>query len=358
VETKQYLEKTLSLAKQYKGFCAPNPAVGALVVKDGKIIAEGAHKGPGKPHAEVEALSQLTQEQSQGATLYVSLEPCCMYGRTPPCTQLIIERGITQVYYGFQDPNPKVSGQGEQQLKQAGVACEQVDLPAINTFYNSYRYWWQNEKPFTTIKLAISADNKIALAENQPCQITGEQAKAFTHEKRLHCDAILSTVKTVMADNPQFNARVDSKLFAKPLYLLDKELKLPVDVQVHETARNITVFYEKTAATQQRLLSMIQKGIRCIPIHTDAKGNLNLGEVIQHIGQDGMHDLWVEAGAKCFSAFLENNLAQRVYLYQSKKALGPNAYPKELPKVVLEQNYKPLFDEANEFDSIKEADLT
>ncbi len=137
-----YLRQALTLAQQRRGFCAPNPAVGIVVTKNQQVIATGVHHGAGYPHAEAEAFKQLSPETIplQDATAYITLEPCCHYGRTPPCTTLLINSGIKTVYYGFTDPNPLVAGQGEQQLRAAGIECIRLDLPEIQDFYQSYFY--------------------------------------------------------------------------------------------------------------------------------------------------------------------------------------------------------------------------
>src|SRR3989344_2995168 len=162
-----YLKRALKLAEKRRGFCSPNPAVGAVVVKDGKIIGEGWHEKAGAPHAEVMALASAGSSAA-GGILYVTLEPCSHTGRTPPCTDLIIKTGIKAVYYGFKDSNLTVSGQGEFYLKSAGIACEQIELPEINAFYRSYAHWLKTKKPWVTAKIALSLDEKIASVDGKP----------------------------------------------------------------------------------------------------------------------------------------------------------------------------------------------
>src|SRR3990167_2136538 len=175
MDTQQHihrLKQALSLAESQRGFCAPNPSVGALVVKEGELIAEGVHRGPMKPHAEVEAIHHAGN-QAEGASLYVTLEPCCHWGRTPPCTDLIVKSRIKAVYYAFQDPNPKVAGQGAKQLQAAGIECHSVELPEVTDFYRSYHYWIREGRPWVTAKLAISLDGKIAGPHGEPVSLTG-----------------------------------------------------------------------------------------------------------------------------------------------------------------------------------------
>ncbi|MES2614668.1 MAG: bifunctional diaminohydroxyphosphoribosylaminopyrimidine deaminase/5-amino-6-(5-phosphoribosylamino)uracil reductase RibD, partial [Bdellovibrionota bacterium] len=231
-----FLERTLQLAESRRGFCAPNPSVGAVVVKNGKIIAEGFHWERGKPHAEIEALNKIGDE-AKGSHLYVSLEPCCHYGKTPPCTKAIIERGIAKVVYGFQDPNPIVCGKGEAQLRAAGVECQFHPTQSISHFYRSYSYWHKTKKPWVTLKIALSFDGKVSGPQGDPVQITGLECQKFTHENRKKSDAILTSAKTIICDNPQLNARIDNEINAKKVYILDRNLSLPLNAKIFKTAQ-------------------------------------------------------------------------------------------------------------------------
>ena len=216
---KHWLLETLQLAKKREGFCAPNPAVGAVVVKNNQLISAGYHYGAGHPHAEVGALD-AAGDQAQGADLYVSLEPCCHQGRTPPCTEKIKAAGIARVFFAFLDPNPIVAGRGQAVLKDSGIACEHTPINEINDFYRAYCYWTTHKKPLVTAKLAITADGYVANADGSPLAITGEECRVFTHENRLRSDAILSNTQTIIADDPQMNVRLNNKIVKKPLYLL------------------------------------------------------------------------------------------------------------------------------------------
>ncbi len=338
MSNQDYWQLTLDLALLGKGLCAPNPAVGAVVVKEGEVIATGYHQGPGKPHAEADALNKLSLTKAKGATLYITLEPCCHHGRTPPCTELIIKYQLAEVFYAYQDPNPAVAGQGAKQLRAVGISCKHQPSKAIDLLYQSYTHWWQTGKPFVTAKLAVSADNYIAGANGEPVAITGPEANYFTHLRRRYSDAILTTATTLITDNPKLNARLDNQEFKKPLYILDRELRFPLDAQVNQTAQSITLFYDDRLPNK-RLKAFVDRGIRCIGI-TCQNQQLNLAEIITSIGNDGTHDLWLEAGAHCFKSFVTNQLANCIYLYQSRKLLGNNAYPANV-HLDLFANYKP-----------------
>src|SRR3990167_7826390 len=206
-----YLNEALVLAKKRRGFCAPNPSVGAVIVKNRKMIGSANHWAAGYFHAERQALMEIGKK-AKGASLYVTLEPCCHWGKTPPCTDIIIHSGIKKVFYAARDPNPIISGKGIQILKSAGILCEQIKLPAIDLFYQSYYYWTQHHLPWVTAKLAMSLDGKIAGPQGEPVSLTGAQLNTFTHQSRRESDAILTTVNTIIHDDPQMNVRLHDEI--------------------------------------------------------------------------------------------------------------------------------------------------
>lgn len=313
-----YLQQALQLAKTRQGFCAPNPSVGAVIVREGNILATGFHFAAGAPHAEIEALNHCSDPKN--ATIYVTLEPCCHHGKTPPCTDALIQAKVKRVVYGYRDPNVLVSGKGHQQLQEAGITCEYIAVPDIAEFYASYRYWQQTKLPFITAKLAMTLDGKIAGKEGKPIAITGKMINQFTHQQRKQSDAILTTVKTILHDDPQLNSRLADEIIAKPVYILDQRLQLSKTARIFSTAKTITIFHGKQASVKNRL-DLEAMGARCISIDTiDATENhhqLDLYEVIKNIGHDGVHDLWVEAGGKCFNSIINMTVAKKAYIYIS-----------------------------------------
>ena len=294
-----YLKQALALAKPFKGYCAPNPAVGAVLVEQGNIIAEGAHTGPGNPHAEVEAIKRASKI-TPSTILYVTLEPCSHQGRTPPCVDAIINAGIKTVYFSFKDPNPIIAGQSV--LNEKGIHCEQVEVNDINDFYQSYAYWTKNQKPFVTAKLAMSMDGKIAGQHGKPVLITGSKTNQFTHELRNQSDAILTSARTIINDDPQMNVRLNQTSRSKPLYILNSNLKLPENAKIFETAKSVTVFTPE-----------------------ENESYVCLDSLLARVGQDGAHDLFIEAGGKCFNQFIKHNLVHTAYVYVGKKVLGSDA---------------------------------
>jgi len=319
------LLQILQAAESRRGFCAPNPAVGAAVVRDGRILARGRHFAAGHPHAEVEALQQLDKEALQGASLYVTLEPCCHQGKTAACTDLIIASGIKRVVFSMMDPNPLVAGKGMKALQAAGIDCQHVPLSEITEFYRSYVFWQEHQRPFVTLKLAISADHKIAGEHGSPVTITGKNCETLTHQFRLDSDAILTTAQTIISDDPQMNVRIADKVISKPVYILDTKCRLPLNARVLKTAASVTV-YHADHCEEKKIKALEEQGVHCVPVPIYDQG-LNLDVVLDDIGAEGVHDLWVEAGAQCFHAFYQGQLAQCVILYRSQKILGEHAVP-------------------------------
>lgn len=330
-----YLNLALEQAFQQRGFCAPNPSVGAVIVdQTGNVISKGFHNGPGSNHAEIDALRRL-KNVPDNVTMYVTLEPCCHFGKTPPCTTAIIQSGIKRVIYALTDPNPIVSGTGASILRANGVTCEVINVSEIDQFYESYRYWTAYNKPFVTAKLAMTFDGKIGGKYSTPLPLTGAEINEYTHLQRKTHDAFLTTARTILSDDPQLNARVNQEIFAKPLYILDRNLMTPPTARVFDTAKNITFFHSKRTSKQQN--KYIKDNVRFIEVDENDMG-LDLNQVIKVIGEDGIHDLWIEAGGKCFSSFLTNNLLQRSLIYITPRILGEGelAFPFgskiELPK--------------------------
>lgn len=314
-----YLHQALDLAKIRRGFCAPNPSVGCVIVRDNEVLATGYHFEAGDPHAEVDALKKI-DFSAQGATVYVTLEPCCHQGRTPPCTDSLIKANVKRVVYAYRDPNPVVTGKSEALLKQAGIECEYISVPEIEEFYKSYHHWHQTKRPFVTAKLAVTLDGKIAGVNGEPIKITGADINEFTHQCRKNTDAILTTAKTIIQDNPKLNARIHNSLIPKALYILDTHLSMPLTVQVFETSKSITIFHGPVV-TKERQMALSALGARLLAVDL-VEEQLNLCKIIDQIGEDGMHDLWVEAGSRCFNSFVANRLANRALIYIAPWVLG------------------------------------
>lgn len=320
-----YLKRALELAQSQRGFCAPNPSVGAVVVKNDTIIAQGSHKGAGTPHAEETALEQIDQASSTGATLYVTLEPCCHWGRTPPCTELIHNRGIAHVVYGHSDPNPLVQGKGAEQLKRAGIECTHCEIPEVEAFYTSYDHWTLTGLPFVTAKLALTLNGKIAAYGGRPATITSHATQLYTHQCRLRSDAILTTARTIIADNPALNVRLDDQNYSKPLYIIDTALKTPPGANVFQTADNLTFFHGSDVNLDTKM-SLMRANATFVEAAHPGGSRVDLLQALQTIGNKGVQDVWVEAGGRLFSALMEQRLVHRSLFYVAPKWFDKLAY--------------------------------
>ncbi|MDF1759815.1 MAG: bifunctional diaminohydroxyphosphoribosylaminopyrimidine deaminase/5-amino-6-(5-phosphoribosylamino)uracil reductase RibD [Coxiellaceae bacterium] len=328
----KHLLRSLALAQGRLGFTGPNPAVGAVIVKQGQIVGEGSHYKAGDPHAEVMALRAAGDVDLSDATLYVSLEPCCHHGRTPPCTQAIIDAGIKRVYYAYRDSNPDVGGKSDSVLEAAGVEAIYIDVPEVQTLYRAYDFWRQHKRPFLTAKLAISCDGKYASKDGSHVNITGEACRRFTHQHRLQADALLTTSRTIACDDPYLNVRLSDQVIAKPLLIIDRDLSLSPDVRVWATAASITIFHQ-AEVDDEKLQALMHRGAECIA--TPVEGNeLSWTHMLSHMAEQGYHHVWVEAGARLYRELWQQQLLQQAFLYIGQKILGPEAQSAHLSSVI------------------------
>ena len=238
---------------------------------------------------------------------------------------MLIKKQVARVVYGYQDPNPIVDGQGHEKLIAAGIICDYRPLPEAQAFYESYAYWHKHKRPFLTAKLAVSADGKIAGEGKRPVKMTGELTNQFTHLQRKMSDAILTSVKTIIQDDPELNVRLGENIQSKPIYILDRSLQFPLFARVMQTAQSITVFHDKKLDAKERL-PFTKHNILCVPIPCHEE-KLDLECILDYLGKQGLHDIWLEAGAILFNELVERGLAQRVYLYHAPCLLGKTAYP-------------------------------
>ncbi|MDF3055518.1 MAG: ribD [Gammaproteobacteria bacterium] len=316
-----FLKEALVLAEERKGFCSPNPSVGAILLREDGSTIKGMHWQAGDPHAEVMVLSQLSPEETAGAVLYVTLEPCAHTGKTPPCTDLLIKHKLSAVYYGLKDPNPLVCGKGQAKLREAGMICEHIPCAQIDAFYQSYIWWTKHRRPWITAKLALSLDGKIAGANGVPQQITGEALNIYTHQARMKSDAILTTAKTIIRDDPQLNARLGNQIYAKPLYVIDPRLDIQISAKIFKTGAQCCIFHLKSASSDKKD-AFIAQGVHCVAV-PEKDDRLSLQYIVDYLGKEaGVHELWVEAGGACFQGLLLEQLVQRILIYIAPKTLG------------------------------------
>ena len=320
----EYMQRALELAKRGEGYVNPNPMVGCVVVKDGRIISEGFHEKVGEYHAERNALL-LCEEDPAGADLYVTLEPCCHYGRTPPCTEIIIEKNIKRVFVAALDVNPKVAGKGVQILRDAGIEVVTGILEEEAKKLNEVFYhYFETNRPFVALKYAMTLDGKIACYTGDSQWITNEQSRAYVHELRKKYAAILAGIGTVLADDPMLNCRTEQGVDPVRI-VLDNRLQLPEDSKLVQTANDIPTIAVTTNETfssakgQEKARALNKLGVEvlsCGQEQTDLKELLNV------LAERDIDSVLVEGGGTVNASFLEQNLVDRVYAFLGLKLVG------------------------------------
>ncbi len=340
-----YLRQALNQASLGRGQCAPNPSVGAIAVQDSQIIAQAYHHGAGTAHAEQLILIQLMQQAEQKfdqVTLYVTLEPCNHWGRTPPCVEAIIQSGIKKVVFAFKDPNPLVANHHSMDvLKAHGVDVIHESVPEIDVFYQSYFYWTKHQRPWVTVKMAQSLDGKIAAADGKTTMLSNQQCMTFTHVNRQITDAILTTANTIIQDNPQLNARTKNGILPKVVVILDRHCRVNVNARIFQTAKHCYVLHDSKCTPQIALPHVTHQAIA-----VDDEG-LDLNAVMDWMGKAGFHDVWVEAGATLFQQLHQLGLVQRTYLYITPHVLGAkalSAYSKDAPWPAMNLHWQVMDD--------------
>ncbi len=317
-----FLLAALEEARLGRGSCAPNPSVGAVAVKDNQIIAHAYHHGPGTLHAEPMVLSQFPAHTS-GVTLYVTLEPCNHWGRTPPCVEAIIRHGIERVVYAYADPHPIIRAHDTRQwLLDHHIEVVHAPVDAIDAFYESYAYWCRTHQPWVSAKIAQSLDGKIADEHGQARQLSNALCYEFTHQQRQACDVILTSAKTIVRDDPLLNVRLPDKTQSKVLAVIDQSLTLPRDARVLQQALTTHVYHDQNKTP-------VSIHPRCVyhPMPLNTQGQMDLREVLSHLGHLGYHDVWVEAGGQLFSALHHLGLVHQTYIYLTPQIIGEAGVP-------------------------------
>ena len=317
-----YMDRALELAEQARGQTSPNPMVGAVIVRDGRVVGEGYHHRAGQPHAEVNAI-RSAGVQARGAILYVSLEPCCHTGRTPPCTQAIIEAGIRKVVCALEDPNPKVSGGGIRALREAGLEVEVgPGADKASQLNEAYLVYARTGRPFVTLKIAQTIDGRIAAADGRSRWISGEASRRLVHRLRAHSDAVLVGINTVISDDPRLTVRAVAGRNPHRL-ILDASLRLPPEARLLEDrsgARTIIVTGERpkpSAAADLRA-----RGAEMWSLPLSGPGRIDLDALLDRAGQEGLTSILVEGGAAVFTSFLRARRVHKLHLFLAPKILG------------------------------------
>lgn len=318
-----YMQRAFELAEKARGKCSPNPFVGAVIVKDDTIISEGFTQPYGFDHAEEQAIKHCSQNPA-GAEIYVTLEPCSHYGKTPPCAKAIAESGIRSVFVGIKDPNPLVSGKGIEMLKDAKIQVESGFLAdKITRQLETYLTYITKSRPFVTLKSAISLDGRIAAQDGSSRWISCEESRKKTHELRQENDSVLTGIGTVLKDNPLLNVRLP-ETFRQPLrVILDSQLRLPLDSQITATAKELKtlVFCCADALKSDKADKINEFGIEICPIDSSTT-HLPLDKVLGELHKRKITSVLVEAGAAVNTSFLKAGLVDKLIIFIAPKLLG------------------------------------
>lgn len=316
ISDEYFIDETLKLAKKAMGWTNPNPMVGAVIVKDGQIIAWGYHRRVGLPHAEIEAL-KATKTSMKGATLYVNLEPCTHYGRTPPCVDAIIQAGIRRVVCSTPDPNPKVHGHGIAKLKRAGitvsVGLREKESRVLNEAFFTFH---EKKRPFIAIKFAASLDGKIATHTGDSKWITSEKARLFARRIRSKYQAILVGINTVMRDNPHLGVRSPGKKDPVRI-ILDSNLQIPLNSQVLRDNNVLVVTTARASKNKQEQLK--RQGI---PILAFESEKISLKELLSSLQDKEIISILVEGGGKILGSFVDEKLVDKLYVFCAPTLIG------------------------------------
>jgi diaminohydroxyphosphoribosylaminopyrimidine deaminase/5-amino-6-(5-phosphoribosylamino)uracil reductase len=320
----EYMKLALELAKKGIGRVHPNPMVGAVIVKDGKILGQGYHKKCGEGHAEVNAFKDAEEknENVEGAEMYVTLEPCSHFGKTPPCADKIIEKKISKVFIGTLDPNPLVAGRGVKKLKDAGIYVEYGILESecykLNEVFMKYIV---KKEPFVVMKTGMSLDGKIATYSGESKWITEEKSREDVHNLRNELTGIMVGINTVLKDNPQLTCRVNGG--RNPIRIIvDSTLKIPIDCKIVNTAKEVeTIIATTDKANLDKINSLEDKGVKIIVVPSK-NGKVNLKELMTILGKLKIDSILLEGGGTLNFSALEEGIVDKVKIYIAPKIIG------------------------------------
>mgnify|MGYP005860502321 CR=1 FL=1 len=350
----EYMLRAIQLAKKGEGWTNPNPMVGAVIVKDGKIIGEGYHKKYGELHAERNAIASLT-ESAEGAVIYVTLEPCCHHGKTPPCTEAIIEQKIRKVVIGSRDPNPKVAGKGVQMLREAGVTVvEDFMREECDQLNPVFFHYITTKTPYVVMKYAMTLDGKIATKTGASKWITGESARKEVQHMRHQYMGIMAGIGTVLADDPMLNVRIPG-LKSPVRIICDSGLRIPMDSQIVKTAkeyRTIVAYAgehsgEGCKEAEKKAEQLHAAGVETVSV-PDADGRVDLGKLMEYLGKQGIDSVLLEGGGTLNDAALSAGIVNEICAFIAPKIFGGAgaktpvsgigvAHPAEAVKLTLRQ---------------------
>lgn len=317
----KYMRLAMQLAGNAIGRTSPNPLVGAVIVKDNRVVGCGWHRKAGTPHAEVHALNQAG-ELAQGADVYVTLEPCAHYGKTPPCSKALVEAKVKNVYGGLLDVNPKVAGKGFKILEDAGIHVEygflQDELRKQNEVFFK---WIEHKKPFIVLKAAMTLDGKIATAIGQSKWITNETSRAYGYKLRDIYDGIMVGINTVIEDNPMLTARVDGG--KNPIRIVvDSSLKIDINANVVQDKSAKTIVATTDKADKDKILKLQAQDVDVIVVDKDENDKVDIEKLLDILGQQNICSILVEGGATLSGSFVAKKLVDKVYFFIAPKIVG------------------------------------
>lgn len=319
----RYMEEALELAARGVGRVSPNPAVGAVVVRDGSIVGRGFYTAKGVKHAEILAIEEAG-DRARGAEMYVTLEPHSFHGRTPPCTDAIVAAGIKKVVAPIEDPNPKVCGSGFDQLTKAGIQVEIAREYAhcAAELNQAFIHFMRTGRPLVTLKAALTLDGKIAAPEDNEGWITSEIARAHVQRLRHASDAILTGIGTVLADDCRLTDRSGQER-ARPLVriVVDSQLRLPAESRMAGCCENDVLVVTTSAASAERRKRLESKGVR-VEVLENADGRVDLRGVVELLAREKYLSLMIEAGSRVNWSVLESGVADKIFFYYAPKILG------------------------------------
>jgi diaminohydroxyphosphoribosylaminopyrimidine deaminase/5-amino-6-(5-phosphoribosylamino)uracil reductase len=318
----EYMKQALRLARRGLGKTSPNPIVGALIVKNNQIIGKGYHRHYGGKHAEINAIENAREDIS-GASLYVTLEPCCYHGKTPPCVEAIIQKNIGKVIIGTLDPNPRVNGKSAEILRQQGIETKVGVLEGECRSLNEAHFkYMATGVPLVTVKFAQTLDGRIATSTGNSQWISSPASQRFAHKLRTLNDAIMVGVGTILTDNPQLTVRlVKGRNPAR--IVLDSKLRIPLDSKVLSNQESApTIIATTPDANTEKLSVLRQMGIESLVVQKDEQGEVDLGHLLRILGQRGISSVLVEGGAETITSLLRLNLVDRLVVIVAPKLMG------------------------------------
>lgn len=316
----EYMRRAIQLAQKGMGWTAPNPMVGAVIVKDGRIIGEGWHRRCGELHAERNAIGSL-KESAEGATIYVTLEPCCHHGKTPPCTDAIIENKIARVIIGSRDPNPKVAGKGAKILREHGIeVVEDFLREECDELNPEFFHYITTGKPYVIVKYAMTLDGKIASRTGASKWITGETARNHVHKLRGRYAAIMAGIGTVIADDPMLNCRIDGA--HQPLRVIaDSALRISVDSRIVQSACEYPTLIAACDPDPEKKLELEKHCVEVISCPGE-DGRVDLTALIDELGKRQISSVLVEGGGEIHESLIRSGCADHVMAYIAPLIMG------------------------------------